>query len=262
VAGRVYGAPPGAHLLVQDGHAVLSRGPRENRHRPSVDALFRSAAHARGERVTGVVLSGARDDGTAGLGVIKAHGGYAIVQDPEEASYEGMPASAIASVEVDRVLPVHEIPGAIVDWLSPRPAPRKEPASVSPSASDQPSEPAEPVPPDPAATHYGCPDCGGVLTEVREAGVERFRCHTGHLYSLESLVAAHGETVEYAMWAAVRSLQERGAMLRRVSGRFAPDHTSSQRKMTAQADEAEAQARLIRDAIEEMRTPVADAVEG
>lgn len=117
-AGEVVVAPPDRHLVISDGLAKLTVGPQENGHRPSVDVLFRSAAAARDGRVVGVVLSGTRDDGTAGLAAIKANGGSAIVQDPNDALYPGMPASAIAHVAVDAIARADEIPGVIVRLVS------------------------------------------------------------------------------------------------------------------------------------------------
>jgi two-component system chemotaxis response regulator CheB len=111
--GRILVAPPDRHLLVGPGHAYLTLGPRRSAHRPSVDELFRSAARSHGRRVIGVVLTGTRDDGTAGLAAIKAAGGATIVQDPTEALYSGMPTSAIAEVVVDAVVPSGLIGGTI-----------------------------------------------------------------------------------------------------------------------------------------------------
>src|SRR4051812_33241997 len=108
--GRIYVAPPDHHMLVEPGRLRVVRGPKENRHRPAVDPLFRSAAWAYGPRVIGVVLSGTLDDGAAGLWAIKSCGGVAVVQDPEDALFGEMPASALACVDADHVAPLEEIP--------------------------------------------------------------------------------------------------------------------------------------------------------
>ncbi|HKT88473.1 MAG TPA: chemotaxis protein CheB [Candidatus Sulfotelmatobacter sp.] len=107
--GHVYVAPPDHHLVCDDGRVALSRGPTENQHRPSVDTLFRSAAHNFGSRVVGIVLTGTLDDGTAGLLQIKRHGGLALVQSPDDAQFPNMPLSAIRSVDIDYILPLAEI---------------------------------------------------------------------------------------------------------------------------------------------------------
>jgi two-component system chemotaxis response regulator CheB len=235
-SGRVLVAPPDRHLVVSDGRVGLTVGPRENGHRPSVDALFRSAAEAKGSRVVGVVLSGMRDDGTAGLALIKAHGGAAIVQDPNEALYGGMPASALAHVQVDAVARSDEVASVIVHMLSEE----REAVGSSlrnPGHSDPAGEPVISV----------CPDCGGVLSEDRGAGMIQWRCKVGHRYSPESLADAQAEGVESTLWAAVRALEDRHALLERMAAQLKRhDLRRSARSFELRAKEAERQAEAVR----------------
>jgi two-component system chemotaxis response regulator CheB len=236
--GEILVAPPDRHLAIVDGHVTLTVGPRENGHRPSVDVLFRSAAAAQDGHVIGVVLSGTRDDGTAGLAVIKANGGGTIVQDPEEALYGGMPANAIAHVHVDRVVPSGEVADAIVTMVNGgRPG------------SDPPDNPGpEPLPGAPVVT--SCPECGGVLSEKREAGVTQWRCKVGHRYSPESLADAQAESVEASMWAAVRALEDRQALLERMGGQLeSRGHSHSAASFRRRAREAARHAGVVRAAL-------------
>ena len=106
---RIYIAPPDSHLLVKKDRMLIAKGARENRHRPAIDPLFRSAAVAHGARVIGVVLTGMLDDGTAGLMAIKRCGGVAIVQDPRDAAYSGMPMNALNNVDVDFCVSIAEM---------------------------------------------------------------------------------------------------------------------------------------------------------
>lgn len=180
-AGHIYVAPPDAHLVVEDSHLRLSQAPRENGHRPAIDPTMRTAAAAYDGGTIGIVLSGSRDDGTAGLMAIKARGGTAIVQDPEEALYPAMPLSAMAHVEPDAILPI----GEMADWiLTNRPktngAGKVKTAMGSEHSGDDPHlAPAEehnspPLSAVGEGTRSTCPDCGGVLFERHEGNLERF----------------------------------------------------------------------------------------
>lgn len=223
--GRIYVAPPDRHVLVEDGRVLLTQGPRENGHRPAADPLFRSAARARGARVIGVVLSGARDDGTAGLLAIRSRGGLAVVHDPEDALYPGMPASAIAMGACDHVQPVAKIGALLAELVGGEvdagraaagdeelQAREVDMAAMQPGAYDDPDRPGRPTP-------FSCPTCSGVLWEIEEAGVQRYRCRVGHAWSPDSLLAEQRSALEGALWSALRSLEEKASLVERLAER-------------------------------------------
>jgi two-component system, chemotaxis family, protein-glutamate methylesterase/glutaminase len=253
--GRIYVAPPDHHLLLQRGVIRVVRGPRENGYRPAIDPLFRSAAHSFGPRVTGVVLSGVLDDGTAGLALIKNAGGRTLVQDPDEALYPMMPSNAIEFVGPDRILPAQELAEAITEYTREQvPAQRSGGGDqlleeafvrVDRGASDDP-QPGEP-------SGYVCPACGGALWETNTAGVMQFRCRTGHAYSPETLLAEQSHVVEAGLWSALRTLEERAAMARRMSARFrARGRRSTAERFERQANAAVEQSLTIRHALAEL----------
>ncbi|HEU4884543.1 MAG TPA: chemotaxis protein CheB [Longimicrobium sp.] len=222
--GCVYVAPPDRHLLVEHGHMRLVLGPRENGARPAVDPLFRSAARAYGARVIGIVLTGNLDDGTAGLMAVKSNGGLAIVQDPDDARYGGMPSSALRHVPADHVATLGEIAGILVrrvgepvEQQGAGPVARRQNAEVAISEMDR--EALE-SPRAGAPSGYACPECHGALWEVDEGGLLRFRCRVGHAYSIENLLAAQGSSMDAALWAAYRALEERAALTARMGARM------------------------------------------
>jgi two-component system chemotaxis response regulator CheB len=219
--GRVYVAPPDLHLILEPGVVRLTHGPRENRHRPSIDVLFRSAARAYGPRVTGVVLSGSLDDGTAGLVAIKIRGGIAVVQDPAEAFCAEMPRNATRYIEADYVAPARSI-GTLLNRLvreSVDPATAAPPtaemiqetkiARLDPRVLDNEDKPGAP-------SAVACPDCRGVLWEIQEGDLLRFRCRTGHAFSPETLLRAEDDAVEQGLWEVLRALEERVSLRRRL----------------------------------------------
>ena len=199
-AARIYVAPPDFHLLIEPGRVRVAKGPKENRFRPALDPLFRSAAQVYGPNAIGVVLTGSLDDGTAGLWTIKQLGGVAIVQDPDDALFPGMPQNAIDFVNVDYIVPLSEIPPLLVRLTAEDPRAAvfdvPEPVEVEVKIAKQ-EDPvqagirkiAEPSP-------FVCPDCHCVLLLVKEGGRIRFRCQTGHAYSTESLLADIREQIE------------------------------------------------------------------
>jgi two-component system chemotaxis response regulator CheB len=237
--GRVIVARPDHHLLVEDGHVRLGHGPRENGHRPAIDPLMRSLARAYGPAAAGVILSGTRDDGTLGLAEIKRAGGRALVQDPEEAEYASMPASAAATTAVDAALPAASLAVALTHLA------RGEPLTDPVEHRITPQFLAGGAP-----LTITCPDCGGVLTETDELGVLHFRCHVGHAYSPRSLLALHAEGVERAMWTAARLLEDRSMLLTRLADRSrAAGNEHSAAAFAASAASADREADAIREAI-------------
>ena len=250
-AGRIYVAPPDHHVLLRTGHVHLSRGPRENGHRPAIDPMFRSAAREYATRVIGVVLSGALDDGTAGLLAIKSRGGLAVVQDPADALYPGMPGNALEHVKADHVLAAASI-GELLARLTAEladepqgPAPsdlrvevEMEGFSLEAMEGDHPGRPSG----------FSCPDCNGVLWQIEDQGLERYRCRVGHAWSPESLLTQQSDALEAALWVALRSLEERAALARRLAEPArSRGHSITATRFEEQAAEAQHAARLVRD---------------
>jgi two-component system chemotaxis response regulator CheB len=220
--GRILVAPPDQHLIVKEGFVRLSHGPRENFWRPSVDVLFRSAAVAYGPRVIGVVLSGALDDGTAGLSAIVRCGGVIIAQDPDEAGYPEMPESAVRNVPGTRVLPACEIATAL-QTLASQPvavAPPEPPAELRLEVriAEGNAEAARESEHVGESTSHTCPECNGPLREAPD-DVLRFRCHVGHAYTASSLINGTREKIEASLWTAVRLLQQRSNLSRTSAAR-------------------------------------------
>lgn len=249
VPGRIYVAPPDHHLTLADGNVRVVKGPRENGHRPAVDALFRTAAYHFGPRTIGVVLSGALDDGTAGLLAIKQQGGVTMVQDPSDALVEQMPRSALENVEVDHVLPASGI-GRLLPSLV------VEPVGVSPARPELLAAEAELLLGSEGARKVGhpspiaCPACGGVLNEVHDGDMIRYRCQVGHAYAPESLYGEQRIALETALWGALRALEEQAALGRRLAVRARElGQLKSAARYEERADAAQQQARTVRQVL-------------
>ncbi|RCW65210.1 chemotaxis protein CheB [Pseudorhodoferax soli] len=218
--GVIYVAPSDSHMLIEHGRIRVWKGPKIHHTRPAIDPLFRSAAMEYGARAVGVVLTGTLDDGTAGLKAIKECGGLAVVQDPDDAREPSMPLSALAYVEVDHLATLDDMP-ALLGTLAlakprrtasgPTQALRDEHAASFGGADMRHLKAIG------APSVFTCPDCGGSLFELKDQRPVRFACHTGHAYSLRTLAAAREETTDSALWASLRALQEKEAILRRLA---------------------------------------------
>jgi two-component system, chemotaxis family, protein-glutamate methylesterase/glutaminase len=219
--GKIYVAPPDRHLLLEAGRIRLAKGPKENRFRPAVDPLFRSAAYAYGARVVGVVLTGALDDGTAGLWAIKDRGGLAVVQDPAEAEQPSMPSSALNNVQTDYCLPISEIPPLLVTLTQQTVDEAGPPVSKQLEIETKIALGADSAELDVTQlgkiSEFTCPDCHGSLTEINNGRLQRFRCHTGHSFSNGTLLAEVTDSVEQALWNTIRAVEERIRLLKNLA---------------------------------------------
>jgi two-component system chemotaxis response regulator CheB len=219
--GQILVGPPDRHLVVHDDVVHLSRGPRENQHRPAIDALFNSAARWHGPDVVGVVLSGVLDDGAVGAMAIAAQDGIVLVQDPEEAQCPGMPTAALRAVRRARPVPSGEIAKlltTIIDGLAPDEPPTARDEFLEWEASNVDTAPASSrgdTPGAPAA--IGCPDCHGGMFEVTDNGNLHYVCHVGHSWSPETLLTTQREVTESALYNAASKLLEEAAVLRRLA---------------------------------------------
>jgi two-component system, chemotaxis family, protein-glutamate methylesterase/glutaminase len=216
-------APPGLHLVLKDERLRLVHGPQQNGRRPSIDALFRSAACELGRRAIGVVLSGLLDDGTAGLAAIKRRGGIAIVQDPKEARYPDMPRNALLNVPVDHVLPVSQMGSCLRELLAADLPAVESPAVSAALAYETAADRLEGAPmamPPGEPTTFTCPDCGGALWESRGDAPMQFRCYTGHAYGPSSLEAMQRSREESVLWRGLRVLEESAHLTRTLAERM------------------------------------------
>ncbi|HEX8038356.1 MAG TPA: chemotaxis protein CheB [Chryseosolibacter sp.] len=223
MADHIYIARPDRHLLISKDRILLGQGPRENRYRPSINMLFRSAAASFGPRVIGVILSGLLEDGASGMYAIKRVGGVCIVQDPEEALYPDMPNAVRSILKPDYVLPVSEMGDAVKQAIARLSKKRKVkiPDDILREAriGERVSLGIEQVEDLGKVSALSCPDCGGALWEIKENGHRRFRCHVGHAFSEESLIDAVNASTESSLWVALRMIDERKNLLKRLGER-------------------------------------------
>jgi two-component system chemotaxis response regulator CheB len=240
--GRVYVSRPDYHLMLEGSRIRVVQGPKENFHRPSIDALFRTAAEYYGPRVVGVVLTGNLDDGTAGLYAVKKLGGVAIVQDPKDALAPAMPRSALRNVKVDHCLPLALIGPLLVQLALTHEIPRDKKRTVTTKRFMIPEDMEKEFG---LPTSFVCPECNGPLWETKPGRSLQFRCHEGHAYSPDSLLADHGKGLERAIWSTARMFDERANLLRRLGEREYHSETVGKNWGT-KAKELEQQSGLVR----------------
>jgi two-component system, chemotaxis family, protein-glutamate methylesterase/glutaminase len=266
VRGRIYVAGPDHQMTLEGGHIRVQKGPRENRHRPAIDPLFRSAAREHGRRVIGVILSGLLDDGSAGLYAVKERGGIGIVQDPDDAVWGEMPRRAIEYAKPQSILLTQQIAPSLIELTSTalehthmpnkRSSKASEKNNGSHAAKQKNNGPDTGKPEENLKTSYpeesegvpsvfACPECHGVLWELRDKELVRFRCRVGHSYGPDSLSKELSAASESALWAAMRALEEKAALQRRVADGMGGNKLSA-RRLRDQSAADDANARLVR----------------
>lgn len=264
---QIYVAPPDHHLLVVNSHVRVTRGPKENRFRPAVDPLFRSAAYSYGARVIGVILTGALDDGTSGLWAVKHHGGVAVVQDPSDAEIPSMPLNAMREVEIDHIVPVSEMADLLVR-LSREPLAdsseevmeddKQTAFEVGVAGEDKGTMDVMKFG---APTPYTCPECHGVLFQLRDGNRPRYRCHTGHAFSSDSLLASVTESIEESLWSAIRCIEESVILLNHLGRHFSENgQTDLAALYYKKALEAQERGNAVRQPLMEHERLSADSV--
>ena len=256
-AGVIYVARPDHHLLLEGNRVLVTRGPKENRFRPSIDALFRSAAYTYGPRVIGVVLTGYLDDGTAGLWSVQRLGGVAVVQDPRDAEQPSMPTNVLEFVAADYVLPLAEL-AALLTRLTRERAPAKTRLSAAEldllkiefTIAKQGGGFELGIIDKGRLTPFTCPDCHGALTQLIEGRLIRYRCHTGHAYSVSSLLSEVTESVESMLYQAMRGLEETKMLLQNLGHHFADVRQAAVAALFfRKADQTGQQARVVHEFI-------------
>jgi two-component system chemotaxis response regulator CheB len=252
-AKQIYVAPPDHHLLIENKKVYVKKGPKENRFRPSIDALFRSAAYTYGSRVVGVVLSGLLDDGTSGMWTIKRLGGLCIIQDPADAVCESMPQNVQKFIDVDFMVPADEI-GSLLGKLVEEPA--KETHALTEEELKRLNTEIKIANQDNAfgmgilemgkPTSLTCPECHGTLVSIREGKIMRYRCHTGHAFTAGALLADVSRSVEDTLWSALRGLEETIMILEEMGKNF-PENEDDGKEFFAKAEEIRQRSAKLRN---------------
>jgi two-component system chemotaxis response regulator CheB len=256
-AGLIYVAPPDHHMLVERNRVLVKKGPKENRFRPSIDALFRSAAYVYGPRVIGVVLTGMLNDGTSGLWSVKRLGGITIIQDPSDAEFPFMPQNVLEYVEVDYTIPLIQM-GDLLTELTTQPVP--EQPNITAEEMDYIEKEVVIAAHDNAfelgimnmgeLTPFTCPQCHGALISIKEGKMVRYRCHTGHAFTTTALLAGVTESVEETLWSSVRALEETYMLLKSIASQYkAVGNEEAAENFSKKAEEIRKRSRLIQQSM-------------
>lgn len=252
-AAHIYVAPPDRHLLYDGEHLALGVGSRENYARPSIDPLFRSLVLCCAHRSVGVLMTGTLGDGSSGLHALRACGGVAVVQDPEDAAFSEMPASALRKGSVDHVTALAALPSLLMELVrQPAGMPREAPEHIKQEVEMAKSGRSSIAIMDSIARRSAltCPECSGVLWEVAQGDELRYRCHTGHAFTAELVNIALEDSLSRALAVALRSFEERVEVARNLERQATRrGHAASAKMWGERVSELAGQAETVRNAI-------------
>jgi two-component system chemotaxis response regulator CheB len=257
----IYIAPVDRHLIIEGDRIVLGHGSRENNSRPAIDPMMRSVAACCGSRAVGVVLTGTLSDGASGLWAINQCGGLTVVQDPGDAAFSDMPMNALNRIQPDHVVTLAAMPKLLASLaLQPAGEPMPVPESIGfeieiAKGGHAAIEDMDRVGP---RSGLACPDCHGVMWEIDEGDLTRYRCHVGHTYTAEMMSLALDENLRRALGSALRALEERRALARKLERQAeqnAQPHLA--RSWAQRAAEFQRELNIIRDSIERIDKIVA-----
>ncbi|HKB87856.1 MAG TPA: chemotaxis protein CheB [Ignavibacteriaceae bacterium] len=250
--GYIYTAPPNNHVLIEDSKMRVVYGPKENRFRPAIDPLFRSAAYAFGSDSIGILLSGMLNDGTSGLWSIKDRGGVTIVQDPEEAQFPDMPLNALHNVSIDYKISIEKMGNLLVKLAADH--------TVNNNSNDRPEKMKieikmvsdgnvldTDVKQIGELSEFTCPECHGSLWQIKEGNIIRFRCRTGHAYSASALLEELSVVIEKRIWSVIKGLEEHTSLVKYLTEHL---HSAEEKQglnlYLRQAEQSQRYANLLR----------------
>ncbi|CAM4357193.1 two-component system, chemotaxis family, response regulator CheB [Pedobacter westerhofensis] len=234
---KIYLAPSDHHMLLERGTIRITKGAYENHWRPSIDVLFRSAAATYNSCVTGIILTGLLDDGTSGMFAIKRSGGRCMIQQPEEADFPDMPNNVLNNMEVDYSVSINEMGHILSDLFSRSVCEETlvpEDVRLEAEIARRMSSNVEDLKKLGELTSLTCPDCGGVLAQIADDVIPRYRCYTGHTFTEKSLEEEQLKGIEDSLWVAIRMLEERKNLLKTLKGHQQKQYNGNQEQQVQQ----------------------------
>ena len=241
--GYIYIAPPDQQMIIKGNVVTSTNGAHENRWRPSIDVLFRSAAAYYNSNVIGIVLTGMLYDGTAGMSAIKRSGGTCIIQEPDEAEFDEMPQSVLKSVDVDYRVPISDM-GYILDelfWQQVQTGSAPEDIVLETEITERMSANIAEMEKLGIRSAYSCPDCGGGLWRMQDERIPRYRCHTGHAYLEPVLLQKQGDALKESIWICIRLMEERRSLLLEMAGQ-----QNDQELISEQSNQLSAEVQMLK----------------